>query len=268
MKPIPVGFLAIANDYDGSVPAPERLQKLLATAGLGSRRTVEDWIRAGRIAVNGVVATLGGRATATDTITLDGRPVPLSPRSPAREVLIYHKPLGEVTTRHDPQGRPTVFERLPAPAAGRWIVVGRLDVNTTGLLLFTTDGELAHHLMHPSGEVEREYLVRVRGEPDAATLRRLTEGVRLEDGYGRFDRIEPQSEGGSHDWFRVVLREGRNREVRRLWMAVDCDVSRLMRLRYGPVSLPQDLRPGAARRLGREAVDALVAATTTTGSRR
>jgi 23S rRNA pseudouridine2605 synthase len=265
MKPIPVGFLAIANDYDGPVPAPERLQKLLAAAGLGSRRAVEDWIRAGRIAVNGEIALLGNRATLDDTITLDGRPVPLAPVSPAREVLIYHKPLGEVTTRHDPQRRPTVFERLPAPASGRWIVVGRLDVNTTGLLLFTNDGELAHRLMHPSSEVEREYLVRVRGEPDEAALRRLIEGVPLEDGYGRFDRIERHAEGGSHDWFRVVLREGRNREVRRLWMAVGCDVSRLMRLRYGPVSLPQDLRPGATRRLAREATDALAAAT---GSRR
>ncbi|MGE0581479.1 MAG: pseudouridine synthase [Steroidobacteraceae bacterium] len=241
--------------------APERLQKLLATAGLGSRRTVEDWIRAGRLTVNGMVATLGSRATPADAITLDGRAVPLEPRAPAREVLIYHKPLGEVTTRRDPQGRPTVFDRLPAPRSGRWIVVGRLDVNTTGLLLFTTDGELAHRLMHPSSEVAREYLVRVRGEPDAGTLRRLTEGVRLEDGFGRFDRIERHAEGGSHDWYRVVLREGRNREVRRLWMAVGCDVSRLMRLRYGPVSLPGDLRPGATRQLAPESVDALIAAT-------
>ncbi len=260
---MPNGLLAIANDYDGAVSIPERLQKLLAAAGLGSRRTVEDWIRAGRITVNGVVATLGSRASSSDAIAIDGRPVPLAPQPAAREVLIYHKPLGEVTTRHDPQGRPTVFERLPEPRAGRWIVVGRLDVNTTGLLLFTTDGELAHRLMHPSSEVAREYLVRVRGEPDAATLRRLTEGVRLEDGFGRFDTIERHAEGGSHDWFRVVLREGRNREVRRLWMAVGCDVSRLMRLRYGPVSLPEDLRPGATRRLSPDAVDALVAATIT-----
>ncbi len=264
---MPNGLLAIASDYDGRVSAPERLQKLLAGAGLGSRRTIEDWIRAGRIAVNGKLAGLGCRATPADAITLDGRPVHFAPRSSVREVLAYHKPLGEVTTRHDPQGRPTVFERLPEPRSGRWIVVGRLDVNTTGLLLFTTDGELAHRLMHPSSEIEREYLVRVRGEPDAATLRLLTEGVRLEDGYGRFDRIERHAEGGSHDWFRVVLREGRNREVRRLWLAVGCDVSRLMRLRYGPVSLPSDLRPGAARPLAPDAVDDLVAATTARGTR-
>lgn len=240
--------------------APERLQKILAAAGLGSRRAVEDWIRAGRVSVNGVIASLGSRATSADEIALDGRPVQLAPRAAAREVLIYHKPLSEVTTRRDPEGRPTVFERLPAPRAGRWIVVGRLDVNTTGLLLFTTDGGLAHRLMHPSSEVEREYLVRVRGEPDAATLRRLTEGVALEDGYGRFDRIERQAGGASHEWFRVVLREGRNREVRRLWQAVGCDVSRLMRLRFGPVSLPRDLRPGVARPLAPDVVDALVAA--------
>lgn len=250
----------MANGYDCVVSVPERLQKLLAAAGLGSRRAIEDWLRAGRVAVNGRIATLGERATHDDAITVDGRHVDLAPRQAGREVLIYHKPLGEVTTRHDPQGRPTVFERLPEPASGRWIVVGRLDVNTTGLLLFTTDGELAHRLMHPSGEVEREYLVRVHGEPDEATLRRLQEGVRLEDGFGRFDSLERQARTRSHDWFRVVLREGRNREVRRLWSAVGFEVSRLMRVRYGPVSLPQDLGPGTARWLGRDAVDALLAA--------
>lgn len=257
---MPNGPLPIASDYDAAVPTPERLQKLLAAAGLGSRRAIEDWIRAGRIAVNGDIAVLGTRATPRDSITLDGRSLALAPQPAAREVLMYHKPLGEVTTRSDPQRRPTVFERLPDPRAGRWIVVGRLDVNTTGLLLFTTDGELAHRLMHPSTEIEREYLVRVRGEPDAATLARLTRGVRLEDGLARFDRIERHAEGGSHDWFRVVLREGRNREVRRLWDAAGFDVSRLMRVRYGPVSLPRDLRAGTARRLAPEAVDALVAA--------
>ncbi len=258
---MPGGPLPIASDYDASVSPPERLQKLLAAAGLGSRRTIEGWIRDGRVAVNGAVATLGVRATSGDTITLDGRPLALAPRPAAREVLIYHKPLGEVTTRSDPQGRPTVFDRLPGPRAGRWIVVGRLDVNTTGLLLFTTDGELAHRLMHPSSGIEREYLVRLRGAPDPATLERLVRGVALDDGIGRFDRIERHAEGGSHDWFRVVLREGRNREVRRLWEAVGCEVSRLMRLRYGPVSLAPDQRPGTARMLAPQDVEALVAAT-------
>lgn len=229
-------------------PAGERLQKLLAQTGLGSRRSIEDWIRAGRIAVNGKVAQLGDRALPGDVVTLDGRTVTTGTTSAATssnsQLLIYHKPAGEVTTRSDPQGRPTVFDQLPAPRAGRWIVIGRLDFNTTGLLLFTTDGELAHRMMHPSSEVEREYLVRVRGQPVATTLARLTKGVPLDDGVGRFDRIEEGETTSSHTWFRVVLREGRNREVRRLWGAVGHEVSRLMRIRYGAVTLPQDLRPG------------------------
>jgi 23S rRNA pseudouridine2605 synthase len=246
-----------------------RLQKLLAEAGLGSRRTLEEWIRAGRITVAGRVAKLGDRADATDEIRLDGTKLDLEgARSAPPELLLYYKPLGEVTTRRDPQGRPTVFERLPPPRYGRWISVGRLDVNTAGLLLLTTDGALAHRLMHPSGELEREYLVRVRGRPGAEVIERLLGGVRLEDGPARFDRItsvaradrrpsadrrgaqrpglvEPGHFG--HSTFRVVLHEGRNREVRRLWEAVGFEVSRLLRTRYGPIELPQDLRPGSLR---------------------
>ena len=233
-----------------------RIQKLLADAGLGSRRNIEEWIRAGRITVGGRVAQLGDRATAADELCLDGRRLELASatqRGTAGELLLYHKPLGEVTTRQDPQGRPTVFERLPALSRGRWINVGRLDVNTSGLLLFTTDGELAHRLMHPSSEIEREYLVRVRGRPAPAVVRSLLSGVELEDGPARFDRISqeggPQGEDDpSHSTFRVVLHEGRNREVRRLWNAVGVDVSRLLRVRYGPVELPRDLRPGMSRR--------------------
>jgi 23S rRNA pseudouridine2605 synthase len=221
-----------------------RLQKLLAGAGLGSRRTVEGWIREGRVSVAGRTAALGDRASPTDDVRLDGRKLDLGRAAPSGpELLLYNKPLGEVTTRRDPQGRPTVFERLPPPGHGRWIAVGRLDVNTSGLLLLTTDGELAHRLMHPSNEIEREYLVRVRGRPDPATLRRLLTGVELEDGLARFDRIV--AEGAS---FRVVLHEGRNREVRRLWGAVGHEVSRLLRIRYGPIELPRDLRPGASRK--------------------
>jgi 23S rRNA pseudouridine2605 synthase len=229
-----------------------RLQKLLAAAGLGSRRTVEDWIRAGRITIAGRTAQLGDRAAAGDDVRLDGRKLELDRTAGQAELLLYYKPLGEVTTRHDPQGRPTVFERLPKPAAGRWITVGRLDVNTAGLLLFTTDGELAHHLMHPSSEVEREYLVRIRGRPGPEILTRLLAGVPLEDGPARFDRItaDPQSDAGpgSHASYRVVLHEGRNREVRRLWSAVGFEVSRLLRIRYGPLVLPRDLRPGMSRK--------------------
>lgn len=237
----------------------ERLQKLLAAAGHGSRRQIEQWIRARRVTVNGHVAELGERADTGADVRLDGAPLQFSSlAATAREVLIYHKPAGEVTTRADPEGRPTVFERLPAPNAGRWVVIGRLDVNTTGLLLFTNDGALAHRLMHPSSEIEREYLVRVRGTPGAAVVEQLRRGVVLEDGPARFDSIEPETEDrlpggrareaeGAQSAFRVILHEGRNREVRRLWEAAGFEVSRLTRLRYGPVRLPQDLRPGQCR---------------------
>ena len=227
---------------------PERLQKLLATAGHGSRREIEQWIRAGRVTVAGRVAALGDRAEAGTDIRLDGRPLTAAGTG-ERAVLIYHKPVGEVTTRRDPAGRPTVFERLPPPPSGRWVVVGRLDVNTTGLLLFTTDGALAHRLMHPSTEMLREYLVRVHGNPGPEVLERLIKGVMLEDGLARFERIEAGGSSTSHSWFRVGLREGRNREVRRLWEAVGLEVSRLTRLRYGSVVLPEDLRPGGWRLL-------------------
>lgn len=226
----------------------ERLQKVLAAAGLGSRREIEGWIAAGRVAVNGVTAKLGQSAEPGDRISVDGQPV-TGQAAPQREVLLYHKPAGEVTTRFDPQRRPTVFDRLPPPRNGRWVVVGRLDTNTTGLLLFTTDGELANRLMHPSGEVEREYVVRVRGLPTDAALQRLRDGLMLEDGMARFDRIEPQGQSAGHAWYRVTLHEGRNREVRRLWSAAGYEVSRLCRVRYGSISLPQDLRPGSSRLL-------------------
>jgi 23S rRNA pseudouridine2605 synthase len=228
-----------------------RLQKLLAAQGLGSRRTIEDWIRAGRITVAGRVAQLGDRAGPGDEVCLDGRKLELDHKSGSGELLLYYKPAGEVTTRSDPQGRPTVFDRLPVPKQGRWISVGRLDVNTSGLLLLTTDGELAHRLMHPSSEVEREYLVRVRGRPGPEVIGKLLAGVMLEDGQARFDAIKEEpgdGEPGSHASFRVVLHEGRNREVRRLWKAAGFEVSRLLRIRYGPIGLPRGMRPGQTRR--------------------
>ena len=238
-----------------------RLQKLLAAAGLGSRRQVEQWISEGRLTVAGRVAKLGDRATAGDEVCLDGRRLDLGAGHPAaHQVLLYHKPVGEVTTRQDPQRRPTVFDRLPPPAHGRWIVVGRLDVNTSGLLLFTTDGDLAHRLMHPSSGIEREYLVRVRGRPVPDALAKLLRGIPLEDGVAAFDRIVESSAESRNTSYRVVLREGRNREVRRLWEAVGYEVSRLLRIRYGPIELPRDLRPGQWRLLEAALTAQLVAA--------
>jgi 23S rRNA pseudouridine2605 synthase len=238
-----------------------RLQKLLAAAGLGSRRTVEEWIRAGRLTIGGRTAQLGDRAGPGDDIRLDGRRLGLDAAGlSGREVLLYYKPLGEVTTRSDPQGRPTVFERLPAPAAGRWISVGRLDVNTSGVLLLTTDGALAHRLMHPSGEVERVYRVRLRGRPGRHILQQLLSGVALEDGPARFDAVTPApgaADDANHGTYQVVLHEGRNREVRRLWNAVGFEVSRLVRVRYGPIELPPEMRPGTSRAITGELLERL-----------
>lgn len=229
-------------------PAGQRLQKLLAAAGLGSRRAIEQWIRAGRVTRNGAVAQLGERAQPGDVICVDGEPVAITPVDKSdHALLLYHKPVGEVTTRSDPENRPTVFDVLPPPPNGRWINVGRLDVNTSGLLMFSTDGELAHRLMHPSSEMEREYLVRLHEDPDEATLDALRHGVTLEDGPARFERIELQRSSDGTLSYRVVLREGRNREVRRLWEAVGHEVSRLQRTRYGSIALPWDLRPGRSR---------------------
>ncbi len=228
----------------------ERIQKLLAAAGIGSRRGIEEWLRAGRLTVNGVAAKLGDRAEPGDAFALDGQPLQLrggqSVGGSQQAVLLYHKPTGEVTTRHDPEGRPTVFARLPPAPAGRWVVIGRLDVNTSGLLLFTNDGELAHRLMHPSYEVERRYLVRVRGTPGPELAHRLRQGVLLPDGPARFGAVEERGRSEGHAWFEVSLREGRNREVRRAFEAAGHEVSRLKRLAYGPFVLPEDLPAGKA----------------------
>jgi len=231
--------------------ATEKLQKVLARAGLGSRRLMEQWIRDGRVRVDGQLATLGDRVGCDARISVDGRPLPArSLAGPERRVLIYHKPEGEVTTRSDPEHRPTVFERLPRVPKGRWIAVGRLDVNTSGLLLFTTDGELANRLMHPRYGLTREYAVRIFGEVTEAMRERLLSGVDLDDGIAAFEEIEVLSDtAGANDWYRVRLREGRRREVRRLWESQGVVVSRLMRIQYGPVHLPSGLRQGQHRLL-------------------
>ena len=230
----------------GPAPAAERLQKLLAAAGLGSRREIETWIEAGRVAVNGAIAKLGDRATPSDSIALDGKAVRLAGEAKPR-VLVYHKPTGELVTRSDPQGRPTVFSRLPP---GRWIAVGRLDINSAGLLLFTDSGELANRLMHPRYEIERVYEARVHGRLAPEALEKLRKGVQLEDGPANFSSVDEMREGtGSNRWYRVSIREGRNREVRRLFEGVGAKVNRLVRRRYGPIELPPDLAPGSWREI-------------------
>ena len=222
----------------------ERLQKFLARMGLGSRRQIEDWIRQGRITVNGTVAQLGHQVNGAEKIQIDGRLIQVRPFGQRRRVLAYYKPVGEMTSRHDPEGRPTVFEHLPPLHDSRWIAVGRLDLNTQGLLLLTNDGELANRLMHPSSQIEREYAVRVLGEVSAEMLKRLREGVTLEDGVARFDETRDVGGEGANHWYHVILREGRHREVRRLWESQGVTVSRLTRVRYGPVTLRRGLHPG------------------------
>lgn len=247
-----------------SSPAGERLQKLLAAAGFGSRREIETWIVAGRVAVRGQTAKLGDRALPGETILLDGKPVTTGTGKSQPRVILYHKPVGELVTRKDPEGRPTVFDKLPKISPGRWVAVGRLDFNTSGLLLFTDSGELANELMHPRTEIEREYEVRVQGGLSPEVMRRLLEGVELEDGLARFLRLEAiqgKKDAGTNRWYRAVLAEGRNREVRRMVEAAGGRVSRLARVRFGPVLLPLDLPPGRALELGAQAVEAIVRTT-------
>lgn len=224
----------------------EKLQKVLARAGYGSRRDIEAMVAAGRISVNGEKATPGLRIDSQDStkIRIDGQLVRIVSANVTCRVLVYYKPEGELCTRRDPDGRATVFDRLPRLQHARWIAVGRLDVNTSGLLLFTTDGELANRLMHPSRQVEREYAVRVFGEVAPATLAKLKQGIQLEDGMAAFDAILPAGGEGINRWYRVLLKEGRNREVRRLWEAVAVQVSRLIRVRYAHITLPKGLPRG------------------------
>lgn len=231
----------------------------MADAGQGSRREIEDWIAEGRVSVNGEPAHVGQRISGADRVRVNGRLVQLklgAPRLP--RVLIYHKPEGEIVSRDDPDGRPSVFEKLPRINNGRWIAIGRLDFNSCGLLLFTSSGELANRLMHPRYELEREYAVRVLGEPSQEALTRLTEGIELEDGVARFTRFHAAGGDGANHWYNVTLAEGRNREVRRMFEAVGLTVSRLMRVRYGPLVLPPNLKRGQCRELDAQEVGMLM----------
>jgi 23S rRNA pseudouridine2605 synthase len=243
---------------------PQRIHKVLAQAGVASRRAIEALIREGRITVNGERAAIGQRVAPGDRVLVDGKGIALPRGEDEVRVLAYKKRAGEIVTRDDPEGRRTVFRKLPKVDGGRWIAIGRLDINTSGLLLFTTSGELARRLMHPSFEIEREYAVRVLGEVDNDMLRELTEGVRLDDGEGRFEKVwrsDGPGRGGDEDdaggdsggaanrWFQVIVKQGRNRLVRRLWEAQRCQVSRLIRVRYGPVELGRGIRSAGWREL-------------------
>lgn len=257
-SPLALEIINRARAAKKTVELPtEKLQKVLADAGLGSRRDMEALIGQGVVTVNGQTARVGDRVSAAEAIRIEGRLVHRkSTESPTPRVLMYHKPAGEIVSRDDPEGRPSVFHGLPRVPGARWVAVGRLDFNTEGLLLFTTSGSLANRLMHPRYEIEREYAVRVIGELEAEAMQELTKGVMLEDGMAKFDELHDEGGTGLNHWYRVKIREGRNREVRRLFEAVGSVVSRLIRIRYGAVSLPKNLPRGKKMELTPEEVRA------------
>ncbi|MHB1592005.1 MAG: 23S rRNA pseudouridine(2605) synthase RluB [Sulfuricella sp.] len=227
----------------------QKLQKILAQAGLGSRRDMEELIKSGRVTVNGQVAELGARIGDEDMVRVDRKNVRVRPAGRMPRIMLYHKPEGEIVSRDDPEGRPSVFDRLPQMRTSKWIAIGRLDFNTSGLLIFTTSGELANHLMHPRFEVEREYAVRTLGKLTPEQMEQLTAGIELEDGTANFDTISDQGGEGINHWYRVILHEGRNREVRRMFEAIGLTVSRLMRVRFGVINLPPRLKRGQTMEL-------------------
>jgi 23S rRNA pseudouridine2605 synthase len=234
----------------------EKIQKVLANAGLGSRRQIETWISEDRILVNGKTAKLGDRITVDDKVKVDGRDVHFAKSNTKKSrVLLYHKPEGEICSRSDPEERPTIFDRLPMLRNGRWISIGRLDFNTSGVLLLTNDGELANRLMHPSSGIEREYAVRIQGQVTPAMLKQLKKGVALEDGVAHFEQITDAGGEGTNHWYHVLVKEGRNRLVRRLWETQGVKVSRLIRIRFGNLTLPRMLKRGRWTELSSEEID-------------
>lgn len=246
-KPRRIRKASPASKQSGAAPAAietSRLQKLLARNGLGSRREIEDMIAAGRVSINGVTAKPGDRAGLGDMIRVDGKIIRFRLAALLPRVIIYHKPEGEIVSVRDPQGRPSVFDKLPHIRSSKWIAIGRLDFNTSGLLIFTTDGTLANCLMHPRYQVEREYAVRIVGELTPEQITRLTTGIELEDGLAKFDQLLDEGGTGTNHWYRIMLKEGRNREVRRMFEALGLTVSRLIRVRFGPVNLPPRLKRG------------------------
>lgn len=260
-QPVPHSRPAAGRFVAEVEEASIKLQKALADAGHGSRRELEQWIAEGRVSVNGEPAHVGQRIGPKDKVRLNGKLVQLHlgwSRLP--RVLLYHKPEGEIVSRDDPEGRVSVFERFPRIRSGRWITVGRLDLNSCGLLVATNSGELANKLMHPRYGIDREYAVRVLGELSDEVLQQLREGIELEDGRAAFTHIAAAGGEGANRWFRVTLAEGRNREVRRMFEAVGITVSRLMRVRYGPLVLPPQLKRGQCRELNEQETKALLAA--------
>ncbi len=237
----------------------ERLQKVLARAGYGSRRKLETMITEGRVKLNGKVAELGARYVPGDLVKLNGKLIPKQRLYQKQtRVIMYHKPVGEVTTKNDPEGRPTVFDNLPKLQGSRWVAIGRLDIATSGLLLFTNNGELANKLMHPSFRVKREYAVRVLGKVTSDSINKLQTGVQLDDGNAKFDSLVDAGGDGANHWYHVTLCEGRNREVRRMWEAVGHVVSRLARIRYADIALDRAVRAGKCRELNEQEIQSLI----------
>jgi len=237
----------------------EKLQKVLARAGFGSRRELEKWIADGRVRVNGSIASLGDSVEDSNKILVDGKKLAAhGGKEPARRVMLYNKPENEVSTRKDPEGRPTVFDKLPPLKHGRWVAIGRLDINTSGLLLFTTDGELAHKLMHPSSQIEREYAVRVMGEVVPEMVQRMHKGVVIDGRVCQFTDIQHFGGEGINQWYHVVLMEGRNREVRKLWESQGLKISRLKRVRFGPIFIPSTVKRGQMQELSKSEIDKLL----------